>query len=782
MIFKALLIGSTALAVGALFHPKSSTKLLGDIDVDWLAYELEFDQILADDQTVSLKSGQYMRVYSLSGVPYETRSLADQEALARSRATAFHQFLKPASTMRFFGIKRSRDVSYQSDWPTCTLKEIGEAEQKIYRNAYSQSWYLVLTCPTASDLEKTCRGLVSAFDNYAIRPVLAASDLEQPCELTSFINYLITGEFMPNIGRVSKSISANVPACDLNISIDGVIKTTIPTEHVNKIIAVRGWPETLSGILISKILALSAEIEVVQIAKPLDSTQQIALFTRTVQEQKHNFFGTFSQLAEYEGVLEDLLNDEHHIFETQFQIAARNRNPQLLDVTLEQITAILDQARVLYSVETKGAAVAWFNRMPARDKLIRPLRLFESNLATLWPFQFSPVGMWRSPFGDRPIRLFKTPTGQNYALQFHVSDKPQSPGNYIVFAPTGSGKSTLIMHLLSGLAKFPKVRNYVFDSKDGARFMVEAMGGVYQGYDQLALNPLDTDLEDKAAKLRALQIFRLLLGNEYTDDMDAVLSTSLDLAGYLPIGERTLNNIFAGSFPKLSPERRILAKWISDDEREGQYSHVFNSPRDQITGFLEKSFLAGINMNEALEDPVLGPPVIAHIATAISQVAQKTDGGFSIFIDEAANLLRNEGFRKLALEMYREYRKLDGLVGLAFQEPGALLSVEGASGIIENAQTMFFFPNSNVDTKNLEPFNLSNEQIAFIKGEGDMRGGRQVMVVKRFEADSFNESAIIDIDLSPYGDALRFYRSGPAPIRELNQVKSEWGDQWLSHI
>jgi type IV secretion system protein VirB4 len=95
---------------------------------------------------------------------------------------------------------------------------------------------------------------------------------------------------------------------------------------------------------------------------------------------------------------------------------------------------------------------------------------------------------------------------------------------------------------------------------------------------------------------------------------------------------------------------------------------------------------------------------------------------------------------------------------------------------------MFFFPNSNVDVKNLDPLNLSTEQIAFIKGQGDMRGGRQVMVVKRFEASSFNESAIIDIDLSPFGDAIRFYRSGPAPIRELNQIKQEWGDAWLSHV
>ena len=782
MILKALLIGSTAVAAGALLHPKTNAHVFGQVDEDWLAGELEFDQILGDNQTLSLKNGHYVRVFTLSGVAYETRAYAEQELLAKNRSSFFHQFLKNGSTQRLFGIKRSRDVSFGAEWPTPTLKEVGDAEQQIFQRAFVQGWYLMVTAPSPSDMEKTTRGLLSSFADYSIRLVRAADTLDEPCELTSFVNYLVCGEFSPNICRISRNISANIPASDICVSTDGVIKTNTPLEHTNRVIAVRGWPEHVSGVLSSKILALSAEIELFQFIRPLENNKQIALFTRAIQEQRHNFFGTGAMLSELEGVQEDLLNDEHHLYETQFQISVRHRDPQKLDALIDQICSLLDSARVLYSVETKAAGVAYFNRMPARDKLVRPLRLYETNISTLWPFQFSPTGMWRSPFGDRPVRLFKTPTGQNYAFQFHVSDKPQSPGNYLMFAPTGSGKSTLIMHLLGGLAKFGTVRNYVFDSKEGARYMIEALGGVYQGYQELALNPLDTDLTDKAAKLRARLILQQMMGDEYLPEMDETLHAALEMATSLPVGERTIDNIFSVAFPRQSQERRIFSKWVSSDDNEGQYSHVFNAPRDRISGFLEKSFLAGINMNEALEDPVLGPPVVAHIATAISQAAKKGQGGFSIFIDEAANLLSNPGFRKLAREMYMEYRKLDGLVGLAFQEPGALLSFEGSSAIIENAQTLFFFPNASVDVENLKPLNLSNEQISFIKGESEMRKGRQVMVVKRFEADSYNESAILDIDLSPYGEALRFYKSGPAPMADLKSIQTKWGDEWLSHV
>src|SRR3546814_5853196 len=86
--------------------------------------------------------------------------------------------------------------------------------------------------------------------------------------------------------------------------------------------------------------------------------------------------------------------------------------------------------------------------------------------------------------------------------------------------------------------------------------------------------------------------------------------------------------------------------------------------------------MVGINMNEALDDSDIGPPVVSHISAGIGQSAAQNSKGFGIFIDEAAKLSRNEGFKLLMMEMYREYRKLDGLVGLAFQDPQALFRSE----------------------------------------------------------------------------------------------------------
>ncbi len=148
------------------------------------------------------------------------------------------------------------------------------------------------------------------------------------------------------IARLSAGISANLPASDMHVSTDGAIDTITRHQTLNRVIAVRGWPETVSGILVYRLLALSGEQEVCQIVKPLDNTKQIALFTRQITEQKHNYFGTGAVLSELEAVNEDLLNNSQQLQETQFQITVRAGNEAELTSLIDQVTSILDNAPI----------------------------------------------------------------------------------------------------------------------------------------------------------------------------------------------------------------------------------------------------------------------------------------------------------------------------------------------------------------------------------------------------------------------------------------------------
>lgn len=772
-----------SLAGAALIVPATRKLLLGDVNQDWLAGELEFDRIMDDDISVRLKSGHFFRAFSLKGQPYETKPLEQQEVLMNGRSDVFHQIGQTGTSIRLMGIKRQEDVSFEANWPSPTLTEIGEAEQATYKSGYDVRWYLILEAKDFFTLDKACNKAQMILADYEIKAVRSPEDKSLPCPVTGLISYLITGELRFDLPAINRSISGNVPACDLSFNTDGLIETQVPQKKFSRALAVSLWPELLQGMILTEIIALNGDIEVCQIAKPLSNEIAIAGLLRKKNELSSGLIGNLQHAAENDAVAELLNSNAATLFETQFQVIARADTEIELNDLVQEISEVLSRRRVVFSVETQAAPICWFNRMPGQSKLVRPLRLLDKNIAALWPLQYSPKGMRKSPFGPQPIRLFKTPSGQSYSFQFHASEQPQSPGNYIVFAPTGGGKSTLITHLLGGTAKFENHRNYIFDSKEGAKFMVKAMGGVYQSFDNLALNPLDVAKDTKVASHQISMIMRAMIGDQLTDDMDNEIQHAIEIAFKLSSPDRTFNEIFEYAFPKDSVIRKAFGKWVTDEKgKEGLYSHVFNAPTDSLASYLKESHLVGINMNEALEDPVLGAPVVAHISTSIAEAAKSNKGSFSIFVDEAANLLQNKGFRDVVLQMYREYRKLNGIVGLAFQDPAALLKFPDHQGIINNTQTLIFYPNSLIKKTDLEPFNLNAEQESFITGGGHHGGGRQILIVKRDMTTGFDESTILNVDLSFLGKSLRFYRAGTDANRALDEAQAQWGASWLQHI
>ncbi|WP_135078544.1 VirB4 family type IV secretion system protein [Terasakiella sp. SH-1] len=353
-----------------------------------------------------------------------------------------------------------------------------------------------------------------------------------------------------------------------------------------------------------------------------------------------------------------------------------------------------------------GVGICWFNRIAGNNRLMHPLKMFNHAIGALWPFHCTSQGMDKSPHGDLPLRLLSTPSGQTYKFQWHVKDKPQALGNYCVFAPSDSGKSTLILHLLSGAAKFPDIASFVLDSNEGAKFMVEAMGGTYMDYENIKFNPLDLAEDNLKNRNRIDFIVRSMLGDFEEEGMNAAINHLIDLAFHLDRGERTFDALYDHAFERRSKLKERFGLWV----REGQQSHLFNAPYDTLKNTLTGSHLIGINMNEILNDPIVGPPVVTHISEAVREVGRQKKG-FNLFVDEAANLLQNDGFKKFVKEMYREYRKLDGCVGMAFQDPAGLFDSGIAPAVLTNTAMKIFFPNANADPESLRQFNFNEEQM-----------------------------------------------------------------------
>lgn len=774
----AIGVGSAAAAVGALAVPAARQVAFGSVEFDWLGHELELDRIEPDNITVRMKSGTVTRAYRLEGVAYDTKPEAEQVALYEGRTDFIHACATRSVALRAFGIKRRRETALAADWPSPTLQEIGDAEAARYRNAFELRWYLMIQAETMRTLEEADEkvfSLLSAYRPHRLsRPVEPGAD----CPLTGFLNFLLCGDLRDDLVAVSADISANLPAANPTFDkVSGDYLAHLPEPMHHRLIAVREWPDLVSGHLLHEVMALPGELEVSQASVPLSRDREMLMLKRGA----NNPFGSGQAAGECHAAAELLAQGKTSRLATQLAIVVRGRTEAEIEDLTAQVARILGNRRVGYSVETIGAPLMWFNRMPERDKLLRPLKLFAENVAALWPFENAPAGLGRSQYGNGPVRSFMTGSGQAYAFQFQCTAREKALGNFLVFAPAGSGKSTLMMHLLGGVAKFDGLRSFVFDSKEGARFMIESMGGLYQPFDRLALNPLDTE-DNPINRQRLALLIRSMLGDTGSQaGIEEILSHVVETAFQLPIEARTFDKIFPLTFPRGSDSRQAFARWVTDDrERSGLYAGTFNAPRDSLSGLLNRTFMTGINMNEALDDPNLGAPIVTHISNAVEAMARGgLARGFVIFIDEAAKLLRNPAFRDLAAEMYREYRKLAGAVGMAFQDPGALHKSGIADAVIENTAAFFFFPNPQGNRAAYEAFNLNDEQKAFIFGAPE---GRKVLLVKRDAGTGFEESTILDIDLSPLGKAVRFYRSGPDAVRDLQAIQDQWGDQWLAHV
>ncbi|MCK5297128.1 MAG: VirB4 family type IV secretion system protein, partial [Alphaproteobacteria bacterium] len=537
-----------------------------------------------------------------------------------------NEFALLGITARFFGVKRLKDISHQAEWQSPALKEIGDAESETFKRAYEIRWFMVLQCKTYRNLGEISEKIFSTYKVYKPKLLKTPIDKSKPCPLTCFLNYLVCGDLRDDLKAVSSNISGNLQGADTIWDREaGTMTAHIPLPYIYKSVTVTSWSDMINGAIINSIMNLKGELEVSQVLKPVKKERMTASFARKARETNANPFGNKALAEECTAAVALLSEGELSFYQTQFCINIRAKNLEKLNTLLESLTASLAKDGLRYSIETECMPISWFNRFAGRDRLARPLKLRNDDIAALWAWQFAPIGLIKSYWSNQPVRSFATASGQAYAFQFQATEAKKALGNFAVFAPSGVGKSTLIMHLFGGLAKNKNFKTFILDSKEGARYMIEAMGGVYQSYDKLALNPLDVSEDTPSTRMHISKIVRTMIGDvEKSEDMDELIAHLLDTAFTLPVEHRTFNGLFDLCFSRQTDLRRSFRKWVTDNKgNKGFYSHIFNSKRDTLSSFLGDSFMVGINMNEALENPELAAPIVTHISTAIERIAQQ---------------------------------------------------------------------------------------------------------------------------------------------------------------
>lgn len=338
---------------------------------------------------------------------------------------------------------------------------------------------------------------------------------------------------------------------------------------------------------------------------------------------------------------------------------------------------------------------AWMATLPGNSAYnLRSMYLTNANAADLaLAFAQNPGKTTNAHLNREALAVLDSPLGTPYALNLHVGDV----GHSLILGATGAGKSFLLNFLIAQLQRYSP-RTLIFDLGGSYARLTDYFGGSQL---RLRLAPGDVSinpfcLEPTPANLQFLFAFVKVLiqaGGQYamtrSDDQD--LYEQIETLYALDPDQRrlfTLSNIL----PRALAQQ--LQRWVSG----GQYAHVFDHVRDDVTlASFQLIDFEGLDAVPLVLEPLLF--YLLHRATA-TFLDPGLAATLKVFvIDEAWRFLRDPTIRAYVTEALKTWRKKNACVLLATQSSEDLQRSELLRVAIESCPTRIFLANPHIDQR-----------------------------------------------------------------------------------
>lgn len=422
---------------------------------------------------------------------------------------------------------------------------------------------------------------------------------------------------------------------------------------------------------------------------------------------------------------------------------------------------------------------AWFAQLPGNWSLRpREATITSRNFACLSPFHnFARGKKTGNPWGEA-LAVMKTPSGQPYYLNFHVSpeDKDSTdekyPGNTFICGTTGVGKTALEMSLLAFATKYQGLRCVFFDKDRGAEIGIRAMGGKYfalkrgqpTGFNPFQFAPTEINIQfcEKLVK----QLLKPdnpnspgLTARDESDISHAVRTTMSDQVSFeircLSAVWQNLRNTGDNSL------RERLKKWT----RGQPLGWVFDNPRD--TQDFSGSSIFGYDYTEFLDDAEVRTPIMAYLLHITESLI--TGEPFIYFMEEFWKPLMDEMFSDFALNKQKTIRKQSGLGVFVTQSPSDVLGHRIGKTMVEQSVTQIFLPNPKADRKDyVEGFKVTVAEYEIIRNLGE---SSRMFLIKQG-----HRSAVVKFDLGGMTDILNVISGTTDNVELLDDIRAEVGD------
>lgn len=372
----------------------------------------------------------------------------------------------------------------------------------------------------------------------------------------------------------------------------------------------------------------------------------------------------------------------------------------------------------------------------------------------------------------------KTPSGQPYYLNFHVSpeDKDSTdekyPGNTFICGTTGVGKTALEMSLLAFATKYYGLRCVFFDKDRGAEIGIRAMGGKYYalkrglptGFNPFQLAPTESNIQfcEKLVK----QLVKPMDGTPtpLTAKEDGEISQAVRtvMSDKVSFENRRLTTV-AQSLPVTGDNslKARLKKWTAGQP----LGWVFDNPRD--TQDFSGASIFGYDYTEFLDDPEVRTPIMAYLLHITESLINGDP--FIYFMEEFWKPLMDEMFSDFALNKQKTIRKQSGLGVFVTQSPSDVLGHRIGKTMVEQSVTQIFLPNPKADHDDyVLGFKVTEAEFNIIKNLGE---SSRMFLVKQG-----HRSAVVKFDLGGMTDILNVISGTTDNVELLDTIREEVGD------
>jgi type IV secretion/conjugal transfer VirB4 family ATPase len=783
------------------------------------------------DNSLVTKEGDYVRIYKLSGISFETVDGADILLRKEQMNTLLKSIGSQHVALWTHTVRRKT-----SDRLVATFKNkfCHDMNKKYYdslsgyRMMSNELYLSVIYRPAPTRLDKmflksarrSRAELLSQRKNslrklddicYQVESSMRRYDLEElTCfeeqgefdqepvvysQALSFLNFLITGEWQKV--RVPKApLNEYLGTAWVHVGTETIeVRSPTKTRYAQGIdfkdYAAHTEPGVLNGLMYEDY-----EFVITQSYSFMQKSKGKEFLERQRKQLLNTEDGSATQIEQITDAIDALIQGEFTMGEYHYSLLVFGESVEKVRRNTTSAMTIIQDAGFLAALVVTATDAAFYAQLPCNWSFRpRVAGLTSKNFASLSCFHNFTAGKRDGNPWGQAVTLMKTPSGQPLYFNFHYSKGDEDAFDKKVLANTriigqaGSGKTVLMNWLQMQSQKFVAgapsgFASVFFDKDEGAKLCILALGGKYLSVKNgrpTGFNPMQIEKTESNILFLERLIKNLVTTNGQTvtttDELriSKAVRTVMEMA--LPMRRLSvvLQNITEGTDreDRENSVAKRLSRWCYDDGdgREGALAWVLDCPTDMIDFTTHNNY--GFDGTDFLDNADVRTPISMYLLHRMDSII---DGRrFIYWMDEAWKWVDDEAFAEFAGNKQLTIRKQNGFGVFATQMPSSLLKSKIAAALVQQVATEIYLPNPKADFHEYtEGFKCSVAEWDIIRNMGEES--------RMFLVKQGHTSMLGRLDLDGFDDELAIL-SGSLDNNELaDSVIAELGDDpdvWL---